>query len=181
MSGTNEMWAFFDRDTTTAHGVTELRKSDTKFDLYAPYMTHTLEHAMAPRTSPVRLFVLLGGLIGTIAGFSLTIWTATRWGLIVGGKPVVAIPPYVVIAFELTLLFGSLAAASGLFLLGGMPKWRSSPGYDPSLSADRFALRVGGNPEQLEVARNVLQGAGAVEFRVSSGDAGSQQSEVQHA
>ena len=54
--------------------------------------------------SPVRLFTLIGGLTGCAAGFGMTIWMSHDWPLVVGGKPIGAIPPYVVIAFELTIL-----------------------------------------------------------------------------
>ena len=52
-------------------------------------------------------------LTGTATGFSLTIWTSLKWELITGGKPVVSIPPFVIIAFELTILLGGLARCSG--------------------------------------------------------------------
>ena len=55
--------------------------------------------------SPVRVFVLVGGLLGCLSGFALPIYTVLDWPLITGGMPLISIPPFVVIAFELTILF----------------------------------------------------------------------------
>src|SRR5262249_58603786 len=94
---------------TTTHAIRELRaRGFQAISAYSPVPLEELEEALTghglPR-SPVRLFTLVGGLIGTGTGFWLTIWSSVKWGLIVGGKPVVSIPPFVVIAFELTILF----------------------------------------------------------------------------
>ena len=35
------------------------------------------------------------------------------WPLLVGGKPIGSIPPYVVIIFELTILLGALSTVAG--------------------------------------------------------------------
>ena len=59
--------------------------------------------------SPVRLFTLIGGLTGCTAGFAMTIWMSYDWPVLVGGKAIASIPPYVVIAFELTILLGALS------------------------------------------------------------------------
>ena len=69
---------------------------------YSPLPLDDFEEALTghglPR-SPVRLFTLVGALTGTARGFALTIWTALKWNLITGGKPVVSIPPFVPIAY----------------------------------------------------------------------------------
>ena len=66
----------------------------------------------------VRLFTLVGALTGTGTGFFLTIWSSLKWELVTGGKAPVSFPPFVIIAFELTILFGGLATALAMLLLG---------------------------------------------------------------
>jgi len=169
MTQTRGLWGFFDGDIAAAEAIRALRRADTRFTLYAPFMTHELDHALdEQKASPVRLFVLAGGLAGLVAGFALTIWTATRWNLIVGGKPIIAFPSFFVIAFELTLLVGALATLLGLLVLSRLPSSRRSPGYDAGLTCDRFGVRVTGDDEQLARSREILQQAGAAEIRDGS-------------
>jgi molybdopterin-containing oxidoreductase family membrane subunit len=92
--------------------------------------------------SKVRFFTLIGALTGTTTGFFLTIWTSLKWDLITGGKAPVSIPPFIIIGFELTILFGGLATLLALLVLGRLPRLRPSPTYDPRFTLDR--LRGGG-------------------------------------
>ncbi len=89
-----------------------------------PNPDHEVEHLLEEYFKPSRLkfFTLGGGLTGFISGFALTIGTVLAWPLITSGKPLISIPPFIVIAFELTILFGALASLTGFFLLGRFPK-----------------------------------------------------------
>lgn len=71
--------------------------------------------------SKLRFFTLLGAACGTLAGFALTIYTALSWHLNTGGKPLISIPPFIIIAFELTILFGALASFIGFLILSRLP------------------------------------------------------------
>ena len=153
---------------TTVQALEALRaKGYHDIEVYTPAPIHEIEDVMERDrpVSPVRLFTLIGGLTGTVSGFVLTIWSALQWGLVTGGKPVVSIPPFVVIAFELTILFGGLATALGLFLLGGLPRLRPTAAYDPRFSNDRFGVAVQCAPGRGASVGEILRGAGAEEVR----------------
>jgi molybdopterin-containing oxidoreductase family membrane subunit len=107
----------------------------------------------------------VGALTGTVSGFALTIWTALKWNLITGGKPVVSIPPFVVIAFELTILLGGLCTLLGLLIAARLPSLRVSPRYDPRFSADRFGVEVVCEGDERRAVEDLLRGAGAEEVR----------------
>ena len=132
--------------------------------VYSPAPNHELEEALNHRVSPVRLFTLIGGLTGCAAGFAMTIWMSYDWPVLVGGKPIASIPPYVVIGFELTILLGALStvAAVGLFsvLMG-----KRGIAYDPRFSDDQIGIFVPASSDQVEPVENLLRTAGAVEVR----------------
>jgi hypothetical protein len=73
----------------------------------------------------VRFFALAGAGAGTVTGFAFTILTMTSWPLIVGGKPIVSLPPFLIIAFALTILFGSLSTFLGFLFLARLPSIRT--------------------------------------------------------
>jgi len=131
--------------------------------VYSPAPNHELEEALNHRVSPVRLFTLIGGLTGCAAGFGMTLWMSYDWPVLVGGKPIGSIPPYVVIAFELTILLGALStvAAVGLFsvLMG-----KRGVAYDPRFSDDQIGIFVPAGEDTPRV-ENLLRSAGAVEVR----------------
>ncbi len=133
--------------------------------VYTSHPNHQVEDACGHTSSPVRLFTLVGGLTGCTAGFAMTIWMSRDWPLLVGGKGIAAIPPYVVIAFELTILFGGLATLIGMMVLGRLPRFRFSPSFDPRFTNDRFGVAVHCSPDRSPSVREILRTAGAEEVK----------------
>jgi molybdopterin-containing oxidoreductase family membrane subunit len=85
---------------------------------------------------------------------------------VVGGKPVGSVLPYVVIAFELTILFGALATILGLIVhawFGTKP----AP-YDPRFSDDHIGVFVPCSSERRSQVEQALKASGAVDVRVES-------------
>lgn len=137
------------------------------FTVYSPVPVEELEEAVEEGrpVSPVRLFTLIGALTGTVTGFALTIWTSLKWGLVTGGKPIASIPPFVIIAFELTILLGGLSSLLAILVLGKLPKFRRSPAYDPRFTVDRFGIAVTCPAGQVEAAGQCFREAGAEEVK----------------
>lgn len=158
--------ASYDHLDATLEAIEGLRKGGFReVTTYGPLPEHHIEEALGYGQSPVRVFTLVGALTGTAAGFAFTIFTATEWPLITGGKPIVSIPAFVVIAFEMTILFGALATLIGLFINMKLPRFRPAVVYDPEFTNGRFGVHVMAPAGRLEEARRILDAAGPVEMR----------------
>jgi molybdopterin-containing oxidoreductase family membrane subunit len=167
MATANVLGVFAHVDTTL-DAIRKLRaKGFSELTVYTPVPVEEIEGEIEKvrPLSNVRLFTLVGALTGTATGFFLTIWSSLKWELITGGKAPVSFPPFVIIAFELTILFGGLATLVALLLLGKLPKTRPSPTYDPRFTVDRFGVAVACPPETADQVRALLTGAGAEEVR----------------
>ena len=168
MAPTETVVGVFAHVDTTVTALEELRaKGYHDLEVYTPVPVHEIEDVMERDrpVSRVRLFTLVGALTGTASGFILTIWSAMQWGLVTGGKPIASIPPFVVIAFELTILFGGLSTVLGMVLLGRLPRFRPSAAYDPRFSNDRFGVAVRCAPGRGRSVSEILSIAGAEEIR----------------
>ena len=132
--------------------------------VYTAAPLHEIEEALEHRVSPVRLITLIGGLTGCTAGFGMTIWMSYDWPVIVGGKPIASIPPYVVIGFELTILLGALSTVAAVAFFSLLMGKRGAP-YDPRFSDDTIGIFVPTAPDQLGPIEQLLRSAGAVEVR----------------
>ncbi len=119
----------------------ELRERGVPADRIAvlmPYPVHGFEQIMGLKPSPLRFFTLGGALTGLVLGFAFPILTVRDWPLITGGKPLISIPPFVVIAFALTILLGALASFVGFLHLSRLP---SVPGIqNPEEHGNRFVI-----------------------------------------
>ena len=133
----------YDLPHQAASVVTKLRgRGYTDIETYAPAPFTEVDDAVDPKPSRVRLLTLIGGLTGVVTGYALTIWMSNDWQIMLGGKPFASIPPYTIIAFELTILFGGLLTVLGLFIFGGLPSIKTDPEYNARFSGDEFGVVV---------------------------------------
>ena len=167
MAAINVLGIFAHVDTTL-DAIRKLRdKGFSELTVYTPVPVEEIEEEIEKvrPLSKVRLFTLVGALTGTATGFFLTIWTSLQWELVTGGKDPVSFPPFVIIAFELTILFGGLATLVAVLLLGKLPKLTPSATYDPRFTVDRFGVAVACPAGTAEQVRSLLTAAGAEEVR----------------
>jgi hypothetical protein len=150
---------------STIDAITGLRKAGFEVKAYAPYPDHHIEHALGYDQSPVRVWTLVGGLTGTATALAFTTWTSVDWPIVVGGKPIVSIPPYVIIMFELTVLFGALSTIIGLFILSRLPNLKPAVIYDPEFTAGRYGVYVEADGAKLDEARRILNEQEPLELR----------------
>lgn len=165
---TSNVLGVFAHVDTTLRAIRELRATGfSELTVYTPVPVEEIEEEVerGRPLSKVRLFTLAGGLTGTATGFFLTIWSSLQWDLITGGKHPASIPPFIIIAFELTILFGGLATLVALLVLGRLPKLRPSATYDPRFTLDRFGVAVACPSEKAETVKTLLTAAGAEEVR----------------
>ncbi|MEO6068085.1 MAG: DUF3341 domain-containing protein [Gemmatimonadales bacterium] len=132
--------------------------------VYSASPNHEIEEALEHRISPVRLFTLFGGITGVISGLAMTYWMSLDWPLLVGGKPIATVPPYVVFMFELMVLFGALSTVFGVAFLA-LRKPTTGIMYDEKFSDDRIGIFVPCPPERAGDVETLLKQAGSVEVR----------------
>jgi hypothetical protein len=109
-------------------------------DVQAPFFSHALADALKLKKSRVGYFTLIGGIVGFIFGVFITAFTGFEWGLMVGGKPVVALIPSVIVGFEFTILFSIFGNMIGFLSQAGLPRIRDLERHDPRCSGDRFGI-----------------------------------------
>jgi hypothetical protein len=107
-----------------------------KMDAYSPFPIEELNHPLNLHKNKLPLLVLLGGICGGLTGFLLQ-WYITVYNFPtnIGGRPLFSWPSYIVITFELTVLFASATATFGLLALCGFPR-----PYHPVFNVPRFSL-----------------------------------------
>jgi len=129
--------------------------------LLSPLPLEEAQEVLGLGKSPVRRFSLAGAIFGAVSGFALAAGTALVFILPTGGRAIITVPPYLIITYEMTILFGVLFTLLGFHVVSGLPAWRDKP-YLPSASVDRFVVVVeGAAGEQAERAEAIIRQAGA--------------------
>jgi hypothetical protein len=107
-----------------------------RMDAYSPFPIEELHEALGLPPTRLPLIVLIGGLVGAVAGYSLQYWVSVIENpLNVGGKPLHSWPAFIPITFETTILVAALSAVLGMLALNGLPM-----PYHPVFNVARFAL-----------------------------------------
>ena len=110
-----------------------------KIDAYSPFPIEAASEALHFETR-LPLIVLIGGLTGLATAFAMQYWiSAIDYPLNVGGRPFNSWPAFIVVCFELTVLFSAFSAVIGMFALNGLPL-----PYHPVFNVPRFAMATRG-------------------------------------
>ena len=107
-----------------------------KIDAYSPFPIEELAEAIGFHRDGVALVTLVGGLLGMFSGYLLQYWIhAINYPINVGGRPFNSWPAFIVVTFEMTILFAGLSAVFGMLALNGLPM-----PYHPAFNVERFVF-----------------------------------------
>jgi Protein of unknown function (DUF3341) len=107
-----------------------------KIDAYSPFPIEGLAEEIGFTHNAVPLVVLIGGITGGLTGYLMQWWmAAVDYPINVGGKPPHSWPAFIVITFEMTILFAGLSAVLGMLALNGLPM-----PYHPVFNVPRFVM-----------------------------------------
>jgi len=161
MTAEVELVGTFAEEEECVHAVGALKRDGIAFRVFSPIPSEHLLDAIGRGLSPVRAFVLLGGIAGVLTGLAVTVGTSWEWNLVAGGKPVVSIPPFIIIMFELMILFGGLSAALSFFFFARLPQLEPIAGYSERFGADRFGIAVKCDEGDIAKIEALMREAGA--------------------
>ncbi len=156
--------ALFQYEEDFIAAATALKQSGfDEITLMTPIPLHETEKVLGLKKSPVRYFSFFGAIIGGISGFALAVACALVFILPTGGRAIIALPPFLVIAYEMTILIGVLSTLLGFHIVSGLPAWRDAA-YRVESNIDRFSLAVSfDEDDDPALAEKIIRDFGAEE------------------
>ena len=133
--------------------------------LLSPIPLEGVEEVLGENKSVIKRFTFFGAIFGGLFGFGLAAGTAVLYLHPTGGRPIITIPPFLIVTYEMTILFGILATVLGFLISARFPAIRERI-YVPEAAVDKFAVAVlCDDPERFRRAEAILRDAGAEEVR----------------
>ena len=118
-----------------------------KFDIHTPYPIHGMDDAMKVTRSPLGYFAFALGVTGAALALLL------MWGTMVvsypnniGGKPAFALPAFIPVTFEVTVLLASVATVTSMIIIFFRFPNNSHPLHDTKymkrVSSDKYGAVI---------------------------------------
>jgi hypothetical protein len=136
--------AEFDRPERLVEGVRRARRAGFRaMDAYTPYPVKELTEALELRENIVPYLTLAGGIAGAGGGYGLQLYTNYAYQIDIGGRSLYAWQSFMLITFELMVLFAVLFTIFGMLVLNRLPRLHH-PLFDVEAfhlaSSDKFFL-----------------------------------------
>ena len=102
-------------------------------DAYTPFPVDELNEVLALRDNRIPWLGVIGAGCGVGSAYAMQIATNLNYRLDIGGRPLLALQAFALIAFELTVLFSVLFMVAGFFILNCLPRY-----HHPLFWVNRF-------------------------------------------
>lgn len=124
-----------------------------RFDVNTPYPVHGMDDAMKLKPSKLGFITLGFGLTGAAFALLFMYWSMSiNYPMIIGGKPFFALPAFIPITFELTVLFATLATIIGMLTFFFNFPFNKHPLHDTeymkSTSNDKYGICIESEDEK---------------------------------
>lgn len=165
----------FDDEAVLFPAVKKVRKAGYKLhDVYTPFPMHGLDHAMGLRDTSLHTAGFIYAITGTTTALGGISWVFTQdWPLNIGGKPHFALPAWIPITFELTVLFSAVGMVLTFCYLCQLAPFLKKHHFHPRATDDQFVMVIECTEKTNEdEVKSFLAQAGAKEINVQNAETG---------
>jgi mono/diheme cytochrome c family protein len=140
--------ALFDNPDSIINAAKEVVSAGyKKFDVNTPYPLHGMDPAMGLKRSKLGFVTLFFGFSGTAFILLFMYWAMSiDYPMVIGGKPYFALPAFIPITFEFTVLLAALSTVFGMIMAFFNLPYNSHPLHDTEymrrVSVDRYGLVI---------------------------------------
>lgn len=164
----NFILGIFDDEDILLNAVRDVRNSGIAIhEVFTPYPIHGLDEELGYKRSKLPIAAFLFGLLGTTLALTMQFYMMKfDWPMIIGGKDYAAVPDFIPVTFELTVLLSAFGMVGVFLVSSNLKPWGQPRIYDLRSTDDKhvMAIDVASNGTMdLEVIKQALKDAGATE------------------
>lgn len=157
----------YEDEDVLLHAIENIRAAGTKiYEVFSPYPIHGIDDVLGIKRSRLPIVAFFGGLTGMSFALWMQIWMlGFDWPMIIGGKPHIALPSFIPVTFELTVLFAAFSMVIAFFIVSNLKPSLRVNMLDKRSTDDKFvmAIEVKEGVTDLEALNKLLRSNGAVE------------------
>lgn len=166
-SGKNFVLGIYDDEDVLLEAVTKVREGGVKIhEVYSPFPVHGLEDVLGYKRTRLPIAAFLFGVLGLGLAITMQTWMlGVDWPMIIGGKDFIALPPFVPVAFELTVLISALGMVATFMIISDLKPYKKAVMFDIRSTDDKHVMAVdlGSNSLAKDAISKLLNESGASE------------------
>ncbi|TAE73049.1 MAG: DUF3341 domain-containing protein [Bacteroidetes bacterium] len=134
----------FDNESKLISAIETLRAKGLKIhDVYTPYPVHDLDVYLGFKRTRLARAAFLFGITGTTLAITMQSYMlGFAWPMIIGGKDHIAVPDFVPVTFELTVLCASLGMVATFLISNGLGPGKKALMFDPRSTDDKYVMAI---------------------------------------
>ncbi len=158
----------YDDEDVLLKAVGAVREAGIKIDeVYSPFPVHGLDEELGYKKSRLPIAAFMFGALGTTLALTMQIWMlGIDWPMIIGGKNFVALPDFVPVTFELTVLLAAFGMVGTFLVSSDLKPWKDPKLLDIRITDDKHIMAIDlGSNKAVDAKKigSVLKDSGAVE------------------
>ena len=169
----NFILGVFEDEDVLLDAITKVRESGVKIhEVYSPFPVHGIDDALGYKRSKLPIAAFLFGLLGTSLALTMQFYMMRfDWPMIIGGKDYAAVPDFVPVTFEMTVLLAAFGMVGVFMVASNLKPWANPRIFDLRITDDKhvMAIDLAVNSAMGEVKLSeVLRASGASEVNKKS-------------
>jgi hypothetical protein len=164
--------ASFDDEKKLFSAVEEVRTAGYKIhDVYTPFPVHGLDEALGLRETSLHVAGFIYGITGTAVALGGMAWIyVSDWPQVYGGKPHFALPAFIPIIFELTVLFAAVGMVLTFCWLCQLAPFVRKHIFNLRQTDDLFIMAVDANVANTSEALNFIKNQSPVDVEIQEAE-----------
>jgi hypothetical protein len=165
----------FDEENVLFNAISKVRHAGYRIhDVYTPFPIHGLDKVMGLRDTSLHTAGFIYGITGTTTAVSGISWILAKdWPLNIGGKPHFALPAWIPITFELTVLFAAVGMVLTFCYLCQLAPFVRKHHFHARATDDKFVMVIDCSSKNNESeVSGFLNSIGATEINVQHAETG---------
>lgn len=168
----NFILGVYDDEDVLLDAISKVRGTGVKIhEVYSPFPVHGIDDVLGYKRSKLPIAAFLFGMLGTILALTMQFYMMKiDWPMIIGGKDHAAVPDFVPVTFELTVLLAAFGMVGVFMIASNLKPWGQPRIFDIRITDDKHVMAIDlavnssiGESQLTDVLKN--SGASEVNFK----------------
>jgi hypothetical protein len=170
---TNFILGVYEDEDVLLHAIKDVRSNGIKIhEVYSPYPVHGIDDVLGYKRSKLPIAAFLFGMLGTSLALTMQFYMMRfDWPMIIGGKDFAAVPDFIPVTFEMTVLLAAFGMVGVFMISSNLKPWAQPRIFDLRITDDKhvMAIDIANNTSmELEKIQEILKASGASEVNKKS-------------